>query len=216
MEKNFFDLTDMITELQLRGMSKHTISNYLRINQRFLKKVDKEPKTVEEQEIKNYLANLIAEGKSPATVNLTRSAILFLQNEVLERGFVKIKTPKIPRKLPVVLTKSEVRSLLVACKSNKAKLLVKLLYASGLRISECLSLKVEDLELNERIAWVRGGKGGKDRMVILSNVLIDDLRHHMLDESIDEGVIFPGINGSMTARNANGLISRAARRAGIK
>lgn len=214
-EKITFDLTDMISELQLRGMSKYTISNYARINQTFLNKVNKEPEAVEEREIRNYLASLIAGGKSPATVNLTRSAILFLQNEVLEKGYAKVKTPKIPRKLPVVLTKAEVRALLAACKSDKSRLLVKLLYASGLRISECLALKVGDLELNERIAWVRGGKGGKDRMIILSDILVDDLRRYIIMESLENGLIFPGARGAMSSRNAQLLVAGAGRRAGI-
>jgi len=209
-------LQDLVTELKLRGASPYTIDKYLQINSHFLKFIRKSPEQIGERDIKLYLAELLDRGQQNSSVALARSALLFYYNGMLEKGFTRIKTPKIQKKLPVVLTKDEIRRLLAAMTHEKSRLLVKLLYASGLRISECLSLRVEDLELEQRIAWVRGGKGGKDRMVILSKALVGEIRGFLEKEGIRAGIIIRGRNGEpMTPRNAHKIIAEAARRAGI-
>ncbi len=207
-------LRDLETELKLRGSSPHTIATYRRVNAAFLNYIKKSPDVVTERDLKAYLAHLLDTGQAKSSVALARSALLFHYNTLLERGF-RVTTPKIPRKLPVVLTKDEVRRLIAAASHEKTRLLIKLLYASGLRVSECLTLTVEDLELDQRIAWVRGGKGGKDRMVILSATLVAELKRYLARRGITSGVLFRGRNGPMTPRNAHKLIAGAARRAGI-
>ncbi len=210
------NVQDLKNELVLRGFSKNTLKTYSFYNKKFLEFVKKTPENVDESDVKEFLSNMITVGLNKRSVALARSAILFYYNEVLERGFAKIKTPKLQRSLPVVLSKDEIRLLLDACTHEKSKLLVKLLYGSGLRISEALSLKVEDLELNDRHAWVRSGKGGKDRMVILADGLISDMKRYFRKKGFTSGYIFPGKNGSMTSRNAQKIISTAAKRAGIR
>lgn len=204
--------TKLVAELRLRGSSKYTIRNYLQANREFLKWAQKTQEQVEEIDVKLFLSHLVELGKKPTTINLARSAILYYYNEVLKRNFAPIKTPKIPRRLPVVLTKKEIRTLLAACSHEKSRLLIKMLYASGLRISECLTMKIGDLELEQKIAWVREGKGGKDRMVILSKDLIGDLNPFISGRS---GYIFEGRNGPMTAQNAQKIIRLTAKKAGI-
>lgn len=203
----------LVAELRLRGSSKYTIRNYLQANKEFLQWLGKESTSVEEDDVKLFLSHLVEMGKKPTTINLARSAILYYYNEVLGKGFVPIKTPKIPRKLPVVLTKEEITSLLSACTHEKSRLLIKMLYASGLRISECLNMEVGDLELAQKIAWVRSGKGGKDRMVILSKGLVEDLKPFISGRS---GYIFEGRTGAMTAQNAQKIMRMTAQRAGIR
>jgi site-specific recombinase XerD len=209
-------LDELQTELSLRGFSKNTEKTYLFHNRKFLEYCRKAPTAVTEDDIKEYLAHLLGDDHEKSSVALARSAILFYQNEVLKRGFSGIKTPKIQKKLPIVLTKDEVKRLIDAATHEKSKLLIKLLYASGLRVSEALHLKVEDLESEQRIGWVRGGKGGKDRMIILGQQVIDDLKAFLLTRNIAVGYIFAGRNGrSMTARNAQKIISNTAKAAGI-
>lgn len=211
-----FSMNNLIAELRLRGSSKYTIKNYLAINKKFLEFIKKDPSEIEETDIKLYLSELLSRGISVSTVALTRSGLLYFYNDVLEKRFNKIKTPKIPRKLPIVLTKNEVRSLIDALSHKKSKLIVKLLYASGLRISECLNLKVKDLELDQKIGWVRGGKGGKDRMFILSSGLVIELKEYLIEEAIDSGYLFMGRNGKMSDRNVQQIIKNGALKAGIK
>lgn len=216
MEQPSEPLRKLVTELKLRGASPNTIKKYLYVNRRFLEFIKKDPAEITEDELKSYLAELLDKGQQHSSVALARSALLFYYNDVLERGFLKIKTPKIQKKLPVVLTKEEVKRLIGAAGHEKSALLIKLLYASGLRISECLNLTIEDLELEQRIAWVRGGKGGKDRMVILSQSLVQELQGYLAKHGIVSGFILRGRNGdAMTSRNAQKIIRNAARRAGI-
>lgn len=211
-------LRPLITELQLQGASKHTIAAYLRFNRSFLEFSAKDPASITEIDIKSYLGKLIGDGRSKTSVNLARSALVYFYNSVLERGldFTKIKTPKIERSLPVVLTAPEVKRLIEASSHEKSKLLIKLLYASGLRISECCNLKVEDLELEQKIAWVRSGKGGKDRMVILSEALALELRRYLKHQSIEKGHILQNrVGEGMSPRNAQKIIKKTAQIAKI-
>ena len=94
-------------------------------------------------DIKKYLAYLMAEKElKPASVNLALSSLKFFYVNILKKKiFEDIKPPKIEKKLPVVLTKEEVRKLINVCSNLKHKLLIKLLYSSGLRVSEIVNIK---------------------------------------------------------------------------
>jgi integrase/recombinase XerD len=209
-------LEDLQTELTLRGLSPLTERTYLYLNKAFLAAVKKSAAEVTEEDIRGHLAALLRNGAEKSSVALIRSALLFYYNEVLKKGFATIKTPKLQKKLPVVLTQDEIRRLIKAAGHRKSRLLIKLLYASGLRVSEALSLKVGDLEPEQRIAWVRRGKGAKDRMVILSKQLVGELTAFLKEQGIAKGHIFLGRAGeSMTSRNAQKIISTAAKAANI-
>ena len=200
-------------ELLLRGASKHTEEVYVREVNKFLQSTNKSSQELTEDDVKIYLAKLLRAQRAKSSVALIRSAILFYCNDVLKKGFSTIKTPKMGRKLPVVLSKSEIKQLLQACSHKKSRLLIKLLYSSGMRISECLNLRVKDLELDEKIAWVRSGKGGKDRMVILSQDVVNELRSFL---DLNQEYVFSGRNGCpLTARSAQQVLKNAAKKAGI-
>jgi len=161
-----------------------------------------------------YLAHLISDaGKSNATVALAKAAIKFYYDEVLKRNIVNIKTPKIGKKLPTVLTKDEVKRLISAAKSIKSRLIIKMLYSTGMRVSELVNMRVNDLELDEKHGWIRGGKGSKDRMVILSDNLICDLRKFLSTYSRE--YLFSGRNMQLTPRNIQKIIQNSAKNAGI-
>lgn len=202
------------TELRLRGFSDNTLSSYTLHNRKFLEFIKKTPDEVMEDDIKSYLSSLIERGLSPASIALVRSSLKFFYEEILKKDIFKnIKTPKKDRKLPAVLTKEEVSKLLDATNNKKSKLIISLLYSSGLRLSEALNLKTNDLELKEKVGWVRMGKGRKDRLFILSDKIINDIQEHV--KNIDKEYLFPGKNGRMSGRNVQKIIGKAAKRAGI-
>ena len=211
-------MDEYITEMKLRGYSPNTIKHYVWMNKKFHEFIKKPLKEASEHDIRAYLAHLISDKQaSPKTVHLARSAILFFIKEVQKRQIGDIPAPKVQRSLPVILSKEEIRRLISATKNKKSEILVKLLYASGLRVSECLHLKVEDLELAEHIAWVRRGKGGKDRMVILSETLIEELKIFLGKESIQTGFIFLGHSKEpLKPQTVQKIIRGLAQRAGIK
>jgi len=173
---------------------------------------------VSEDDVKAYLAYLISDKKlSASSVALVRSSLLFFFNQVLGKGFSSIKTPKIQRNPPAVLSKGEVKALIDACVNEKSKLLVQLLYSSGLRISECLNLMVEDLDFNENICVVKQGKGKKDRVTLLSESLGVELKKYLEAKDCSSGILFRNKKGSaLSVRNAQKIVSSAAKRAGIK
>jgi len=169
------------TELKIRGFSEQTVKSYTFHNQKFLDFIRKQPENIILEDIKQYMAHLISEkGLKPATVNLAMSSLKFLYDEMLEKNlFANIKLPKMEQKLPTVLTKDEMRRLIDAVKNPKHKLLIKMMYSSGLRVSECVNLKVDDIDLKERFGTVRSGKGKKDRNIILSESIIPDIQDYL-------------------------------------
>ena len=210
-------LKKLETELKIRGFSKETVKAYTKHNQDFIGFIKKKPDSILEDDLKSYLAHLISDKKlSSSSVALVRSALLFFYNQVLGKGFSSIKTPKIQRNAPAVLSKEEVKALLDACVTDKSRLLIESLYSSGLRVSECLNLRVEDIDFDEKVCVVKQGKGKKDRNTLLSENLAQNLKVYLGKHALSSGLIFRNKKGeSLSARNAQKIVSNAARRAGI-
>ncbi|MCF7799017.1 tyrosine-type recombinase/integrase [Candidatus Woesearchaeota archaeon] len=203
-------------EVQLRGFSKYTIRNYIHTTRDFLEYMKKPLKDMDPTDVKLYLSYLIQEKQAaPSTVALAKSAIIFLFSEILDKPLKTITTPKIPQKLPIVATKDELSALFDTL-PLKSQLLVKLVYAAGLRVSEVVALRVDDLEFAEGHGWVRDGKGGKDRLFIIPKGLSKDIKKYLAKRKISSGFIFPGRDGSrMTTRNVQKIVKEAVSRAKI-
>jgi integrase/recombinase XerD len=216
-EHNLNELKKLEVELKLRGFSKHTLRAYLRYNKQFLEYIKKQPKTINNQDIKEYLSYLLSEKELSAnTLNLVRAALMFFFNDVLELNINKIKTPKIEKALPTVLTKKEVRDLFNATNNFKSKLILKLLYSSGLRVSELTKLKYEDINYEENTGIVHQGKGKKDRMFILSKEVIDELKKFQIKQNKTKGHIFTNNKKQpITTRNIQKIIKNSAKKAEI-
>lgn len=202
------------SELKLRGFSGETVKAYLFHNKKFLEFCKKPEGEITRDDIKSYLASLIDKGLANSSIALAKSSIVFYHEKVLGKTFEKIETPKIPKKIPTVLTREEVRKLIGATKSAKHRLLIELLYSSGLRLSECTNLKIDDLELEDRMGWVRSGKGGKDRMIILSDKLVKSIKDAVSNERT--GYLFEGRNGRLTGRAVQKALAKTAERAKIR
>jgi site-specific recombinase XerD/intein/homing endonuclease len=208
------DLEKLEIELKLRAFSPRTVESYLYYNKKFLEFVKKEPEQVSEDDIKSYIVNLMGRNISPKSIILIKAALKFFYDGVMKKNIVNLKSPKVSRKLPVVLTKEEVKKLIDSVENKKHRLIISLLYSSGLRLSELVNLKVGDLELDERIGWVRSGKGAKDRLFIIPNVLVDELRKHIRRKE-ETDFLFEGWEGAMSPRSIQKIVSCAVKRAGI-
>jgi integron integrase len=125
-----------------------------------------------------YLA--VKENVAASTQNQALSALLFLYREVLhqELGPVDALRAKRPKRLPTVLSKDETLRL-IGCLSSVHQLMAKLIYGSGMRLMECLRLRVKDLEFERRAIIVRDGKGAQDRVTVLPDSLIPLLQEHL-------------------------------------
>ena len=211
-------LDKLETELKIRGFSKRTVETYLFHNRKFLEFVKKEPQDVIEDDAKKYIAYLMSDRKyKPGSVNLALSSVKFFYREILQnRAFNAVKAPKSEKKLPTVLTKEEIKKMLNAVENPKHKLLIEFMYSSGLRVSECVSLKMDDLDLKEKMGKIMHGKGNKERYIILSDNLIRHLDKYMDNRKDNNPYIFSIRDWHITARQAQKVVSESAKRAGIK
>lgn len=211
-------LQKLETELKIRGFSKKTIDAYIYHNKNFLNFVKKEPQSVTEDDGKNYIAHLMSNKKyRPSSINLAISSLKFFYNEILRNSaFNNVKAPKLEKKLPTVLTKEEIKKLLNAAENPKHKLLIEFMYSSGLRVSECVSLKIDDLDLAEKIGKIKHGKGNKERYIILSDNLINHFNDYIKSKKDDSPYIFSIKNHPITIRQAQKVVKEAAKKAGIK
>ena len=140
------------------------------------------PSTMGEREVAAFLTHLATERHvSASTQNQALSAQLFLYRHVLgvRLGFIEgFPSAKRPIRLPVVLSQTEVR-LVIRALTGRARLCSLLMYGGGLRVSECVTLRVKDVDLDRCEIVVRGGKGNKDRRVPLARVALRSLRTHL-------------------------------------
>jgi len=169
--------------LRVRHYSIRTETSYLDWAKRFILFHHKRhPETMGAPEITAFLTHLAVEKHVAAsTQTQALSAILFLYREVLQIGVdepLDIVRAKKPERLPVVLTKDEVHSIFRQL-SGDYLLMARLLYGSGLRLMECLRLRVKDLDFGQRQILVRDGKGMKDRVTMLPDQLREPLQAHL-------------------------------------
>lgn len=213
------DFIELIKKEGLRrGLSNRTILTYCTCVKKFFIKCQKDPKKVKKADIQQYLDFLLKRGASGSTLNVYLNALKFLFEGILgKRLLFRIKFSKIPKTLPSVLTKEEVLSLFSAISNERHKLIIKLIYSAGLRVSELTNLRVSDLELSKNIGWVRKGKGNKDRPFIISQKLKEDIIRHIDSQNLEYGsLLFRGRNGRLSPRTISVIIKKAAKKAKIR
>ena len=212
-------LASLAQELVIRGFSRRTIKAYLSINYRFLAFINKSARQARTQDVKNYLLYLKAQGLSNTSLNLTISALKFYFEQILKRKlFFDIRRPKKEKYLPIVLSKDQIMKLFEATKNLKHQLLLSLMYGSGLRVSEAVSLKIAQLDCLGRKILVKSGKGAKDRLTLLSKKSIDLLNRYWPLLPGNQTYLFAGVGhqGHLTSRSAEKIFKQALNRAGIK
>jgi integrase/recombinase XerD len=162
------------TELKLRGFSPLTVRNYTFFVEKFMLSTKKPTEELTQDDAKLYLSEMF-DTKSKNTIMLAAASLKFFYTEILHKEFAQVRMPKKDKRLPEVLSKDEVRSLIDSADNLKSRLIISLLYSTGLRVSELVNLKVGDLNMNEKTGWVRRGKGAKDRVFSMSENLAQDI-----------------------------------------
>ena len=149
-----------------------------------------------------------------STLNVALNSLRFMMEEVLRKSMkLNIRYSKTPKTLPTCLSKGEIKSLINSITNQKHKLLISLMYGSGLRVSEAVKLKKEDIELSESIGWVRKGKGNKDRPFILPESLKENIR---LTLKSNNSYIFPGRKAYLSVRSVQMILKKAAKKSKIR
>ena len=207
---------NFVLELKVRGFSEKSIDSYLYYNGKFLEFIEKEPKRVSSMDIKAYLNYLVLNGSKERTVNMVINSLkAYYEGFLRKRLFKNIKRSKIPKNLPFVLSKNEIKIMIDNARFLKHKLLIELIYSSGIRVGEAVKIKIENINTNEKTIFIKQGKGKKDRFVIASNRFIQNLKRFVSKKS--SGYLFQNSYGKhISIRTAEEIIRLAAKRAGIK
>lgn len=196
-----------------RGLSHGTIRTYRHCARKFFNQCKKAPNEINKSDIKSYLDRMIENGACGNTINVNLCALKFLYCDILnKRLIINIKYSKTPRALPIVLTKGEVVGLINSISNPKHRLMVKLMYSAGLRVSELVHLKAENLDIENGYGWVRHGKGNKDRMFIIAESIKQELKNYISRECASFGsYLFRGHKGHLTTAAVRSIIKNAVK-----
>src|SRR3989475_5754532 len=206
-------LLDQVRQaIRLRHYSRRTEAAYVAWIRRFIVFHRKRhPRELGEPEVTAFVSSLAARGVSASTQNQALNAILFLYSAVLHQQLERmneIVRAQRPARLPVVLSRDEVSSLLSQLR-GPVWLMASLMYGAGLRLLECVELRVKDLNLDRSELTVRDGKGGKDRVTMIPASLKAPLASHLSrvkaqhDADLAAGRGSGALPGSLRAKNAN-------------
>ena len=171
----------MEADLILAGYTPATREQYLFYARQYTKHFMRPPEEMGETEVRAYLLHLIEERqRAHTTVRAVRAALKFLYEKTLRRPLEVEHLPPMrrPRRLPEVLSGTEISAILEAISSPKYRAIIMSLYAAGLRVSEGCRLRPEDIDSKRMLIRVQAGKGNRDRYTILSTRLLEQLRDY--------------------------------------
>lgn len=169
----------MMDAMQVRGFSVRTHQSYLAAVRDLARYYHRSPDQLNVDELQAYFLYLVKErGLSSASCRLYLNGIRFLYLQVLgwDAFEVTLHTPKVAQRIPELLTRVEVGQILSAPRNPKHRMLLTVCYGCGLRVSELVALKVRDIDSERHLLRIEQGKGAKDRQVVLSDTLLQQLR----------------------------------------
>lgn len=203
-------------ELQIRNYSPRTVKIYLYFLREFLTFRAGWPNESNEVTVKKFLVSLERKGASAQTRNLCLSALKFYYRHVVgDKERLEIRTAKRNHRLPVVLSRDEIGRILNVTQNTKHRLLLSLAYGAGLRVSEVVAMRVQDIDLAEVTVHVKQAKGKKDRISVLPQKIINELRQ-LIDGKPGHDFVFSSERGGkLTTRTAQKVFEHALARANI-
>jgi len=216
MQKEEF-LKRIETELKISKNSSHTIRNYLQANSKLLDFSKKLPEEITIEDVKNFVAENLTE-KSSSSEILFLAAIKYAYESIFNKNPTEnIKRPKKESKIPVVLSKDEIKKLLDSITNKKSKLMISLIYACGLRVSELINLKPQDFDFPGKTIHIKQAKGKKDRIANIPEFLSKSLQSlSNFQKQNNQEYLFTGPKGKLSSRNLQKIVKKAAKKAGIE
>jgi integrase/recombinase XerD len=208
----------MIDDLRLRNRSPRTIEAYVSWVAKLARFHRRSPDQVGAEEVRAFLLHLLEQKVAWSTYNQAINALRFFYGVTLGQVSMVPKLPhgKQPKAFPSVLSRDEVVQLLAAVRQPRYRLMLRLTYGCGLRLSEVLHLKVADIDSRRMVLHVRQGKGQKDRLVPLSVRLLEELRTYWRQERPADW-LFPGKGARpLCAASLQRMCQRAVKHCGLR
>lgn len=210
----------MTEDLKLKNYAPKTRAEYLRCARHFAAFHMRSPAQMGEREIRDFLLAMSFEGRSVETLKMHVAALKFLYGTTLRRPeeIVALPWPKVPHRLPDILSGTEVDQMLGAVEPLLHRAVVMTAYGTGLRIREACSLRADDIDSKRRLIHVRDGKRARDRYVPLPDRLRDFLRMYWRQVRPSGPYLFPGAKPSrpITPHAVRDALAKGIRKAGIK
>ncbi len=207
-------------EMKLRNYSQRTIKTYTSLLKNFLDTFyPQDPRSITTDQIKKYLYAIINnKGLGSASVDQTINSLVMLYKHLYKQPFIleEIARPRSERRIPIVLSREEVIKIFDVTDNPTHKLLLQLMYSSGLRVSEVVNLRVQDIQLDNLTLFVRGGKGHKDRITVFSQTLKPSLLRYMSGKEAKEHLFMTQRGGKYTTRTLQKVFEQAIKKAHLQ
>ena len=209
----------MLDDMRMRKMAEHTQDGYIRAVRKLAAFLGRSPDTATIEDLRRFQLHLVDAGTGPVTINATITGLKFFFDITLGRPelLAKMQPVRVPRTLPVVLSREEAARLIAAAPNLKHQAAMSVAYGAGLRVSEIVALKVSDIDSQRMTLRVEQGKGRKDRYAMLPPILLQRLRvwwrvGHAQGKILRNGWLFPGLDpmDPLSTRQLNRAIHAAA------
>jgi integrase/recombinase XerD len=213
--ENILDKTERV--LKLRNYSPKTRKAYLLYIKEYISFSKEKGIKDKQKAIEEFLLDKHKRKQSPQTVNLALNAVKFLYAEALkDPQKIDLKFAKRSRKLPIVISRTEIERIIEATDNAKYKLMISLGYACGLRVSEVINLRVADLDIDELVVHIKGAKGKKDRISILPEKLQNNLRNIITGKDGGDFVFASNRGGKLTTTSLQKMFRKSLSKAKVK
>ena len=208
-----------LQKLELKKYAQNTAKSYISCFEKYINYFPtREAITLDDTDIQAYLQYLVSSKHSDSYINLSINAIKFYYEIVLQmpNRFYNVERPRTAKRLPQILDKSEIKLIIKNIKNIKHRCIIALIYSAGLRRSELIQLRIEDIDSKRMMIHIRNAKGQKDRYTILSEKLLHDLRQYFLKYQ-PQTYLFEGNKGhTYSPSSVRKILERAVKNAKIK
>lgn len=210
-------LNQIHDELKFRNYSLKTIKSYQTCIRIFLEYLENDISKISKANIFQFIFYLQKQDKASKTINLYKETIKFFLKEILKINWeINIELSKEPRKLPVILSRLEIKNIVNSISNNKHKLLISLAYSAWLRVSEVTNLKIKDIDLENLAIHVKMAKWQKDRITIFSEKLKDEIQKQILTKSPNDYVVESERWWKLNERSLQKVFELACKKSWIK
>ncbi|WP_245806778.1 site-specific tyrosine recombinase/integron integrase [Arenibacter amylolyticus] len=210
---------EYLLKLELKRYANSTVRTYVYFFEMFINHFGhKDVQTIDEIDIRAFLQQLIQRNVSNSYLNQAINAIKFYYEVVMDmpNRFYEIERPRREFKLPKVISKEEVLTIIENANNLKHKCIISLLYSSGLRRSELLNLKLDDVDSKRMLIRVKDSKGNKDRHTLLSQTVLEDLRLYFREWKPREYLFEGQKGGRYSPQSVLKIVKEAALRAKVR